>query len=370
MPDTFQRGLRSNPAAGVRATPADSPGGIRASWMQDRPGRDWQAIMGNLSKHGFTKIIPCMSTGGTAMYDSEVLPWVVPERRGEQTSGPRRDELALCLQATRDHGLEVHVWRINWAMWRAPQERLDEYVRDGRVQLNPEGKPATEAGLGCHWMCPSDERNRAVEKRAMLELIERYQVDGVHFDYMRFPNRQFCFCPRCKASFEKQSGARNVNYPEDVLGTGWHDKGPWVLAWASFRRGLISSLVEEIAQEARRLQPSARVSLASWGSTWGALRDVAQDWFSWAEKGWLDFICPMDYTSDIECLRRAVQQQVAFAAGRLPVYAGLGAFLLPSPRDLVAQIRAAREVGAAGFCTFSYDMKGFDEWLPEVAKAL
>jgi uncharacterized lipoprotein YddW (UPF0748 family) len=187
---------------------------------------------------------------------------------------------------------------------------------------------------------------------------------------MRFPNRQFCFCPRCKASFEKQSGARNVNYPEDVLGTGWHDKGPWVLAWASFRRGLISSLVEEIAQEARRLQPSARVSLASWGSTWGALRDVAQDWFSWAEKGWLDFICPMDYTSDIECLRRAVQQQVAFAAGRLPVYAGLGAFLLPSPRDLVAQIRAAREVGAAGFCTFSYDMKGFDEWLPEVAKAL
>jgi uncharacterized lipoprotein YddW (UPF0748 family) len=343
---------------------------VRATWMQDRPERDWQAIMGNLSKHGFTKIIPCMSTGGTAMYDSAVLPWVVPQWRGEQTSGPRRDELALCLQAARDHGVEVHVWRINWAMWRAPQERLDEYVREGRVQPNPEGKPATEAGQGCHWMCPSDERNRAIEKRAMLEPIERYGVDGVHFDYMRFPGRQFCFCDRCKSLFEQQSGAQNVSYPEDVLGTGWHDRGPWVQAWASFRRDLISSLVEEIAQEARRLQPSVKVSLASWGSTWGALREVAQDWFTWAEKGWLDFICPMDYTPDVECVRRAVQQQVAFAAGRLPVYAGLGAFLLPSPRDLIAQIQAARQAGAAGFCTFSYDMKGFEEWLPEVAKAL
>jgi len=184
---------------------------VRATWMQDRPGRDWQGIMGDLSKHGFTKIIPCMSTGGTAMYDSEVLPWVVPQRKDEHVSGPRRDELTLCLQAARDHGVEVHVWRINWAMWRAPQERLDEYVRDGRVQLNPEGKPATEAGLGCHWMCPSDERNRALEKRAMLELVPRYRVAGIHFEYMGYPSRQFCFCPRCKSQFEKQHDARNVS---------------------------------------------------------------------------------------------------------------------------------------------------------------
>jgi uncharacterized lipoprotein YddW (UPF0748 family) len=343
---------------------------VRATWMQDRPGRDWQAIMANLSKHGFTKIFPCMSTGGTAMYESEVLPWVAPKWRGEQAELPRRDELALCLKAARDHGIEVHAWRINWAMWRAPQERLEEYVRDGRVQVDPEGKPAPEAGQGCHWMCPSDERNREIEKRAMLEMISRYDVDGVHFDYMRFPNRQFCFCPRCKAQFEAKAGARNVNYPEEVLGTGWHDKGPWVLAWADFRRDLISSLVKEIAEEARRLKPSAKVSLASWGSTWGALRDVAQNWFQWVEQGWLDLICPMDYNSDVTCVRRAVQQQVGFAAGKAPVYAGLGAFLLPSPRELAEQVRAAREVGASGFCTFTYDTPGFDAWLPELVKLI
>ena len=343
---------------------------VRSTWMQDRPGRDWQAIMGNLSRHGFEMIFPCMSTGGTAMYESEVLPWVVPQRDTEKPAGPRRDELDLCLQAAQDHGVEVHVWRINWAMWRAPDDRLEEFVREGRVQLDPEGKPAPEAGQGCHWMCPSDERNRELEKRAMLELIERYDVDGIHFDYMRFPTRQFCFCPRCTSLFEQQSGATNVDYPEEVLGTGWHDKGPWVLHWANFRRGLISSLVQEIAQGARRLKPSVEVSLASWGSTWGALRDVAQDWVRWVEEGWLDAICPMDYTPDVECLRRAVQQQVALAGGRVPVYAGLGAFLLPSPRELATQIQVARESGATGFCTFSYDMKGFDEWLPELVKLL
>jgi uncharacterized lipoprotein YddW (UPF0748 family) len=343
---------------------------VRATWMQDRPGRDWQAIMANLSKHGFTKIFPCMSTGGTAMYESEVLPWTAPHREGEQGVTQPRDELSLCLEAAKDHGIEVHVWRINWAMWRAPKERLDEYVREGRVQLTHEGKPAPEAGQGCHWMCPSDERNRELEKRAMLEPITRYDADGIHFDYMRFPNRQFCFCPRCRALFEKQTGAANVNYPEDVLGTGWHDKGPWVLAWAEFRRGLISSLVREISEEARRLKPSVKVSLASWASTWGALRDVAQDWFQWVDEGWLDFICPMDYSPDVECVRRAVQQQVGFAGARAPVYAGLGAFLLPSPKELAAQIQAARSVGAGGFCTFTYDTPGFDGWLPELVRLI
>jgi uncharacterized lipoprotein YddW (UPF0748 family) len=347
-----------------------SDGFARTTWMQDRPGRDWQAIMANLSKHGFTKIFPCMSTGGTALYDSEVLPWVAPRRRDEPAPATRRDELALCLEAAREHGIEVHVWRINWAMWRAPEELLEEFVRDGRVQLNPEGKPASEVGQGCHWMCPSDERNREIEKRAMLELITRYQADGIHFDYMRFPGRQFCFCPRCKALFEKRTGAKNVNYPEDVLGTGWHDRGAWVMPWADFRRNLISSLVQEISQEARRLKPGVKVSLASWASTWGALREVAQDWFHWVEQGWLDFICPMDYSPDVECVRRAVQQQVGFVRGKVPVYAGLGAFLLPSPKELAAQIKAAREVGASGFCTFSYDMRGFDDWLPELVRLI
>ena len=106
------------------------------------------------------------------------------------------------------------------------------------------------------------------------------------------------------------------------------------------------------------------------GKHLGALRDVAQDWVRWVEEGWLDAICPMDYTPDVECLRRAVQQQVALAGGRVPVYAGLGAFILPSPRELATQIQVARESGATGFCTFSYDMKGFDEWLPELVKLL
>jgi len=343
---------------------------VRATWMQDRPGRDWQAIMATLSKHGFTKIIPCMSTGGSAMYDSEAVPWLAPRWRGEEAPAERRNELALCLEAAREHGIEVHVWRINWAMWRAPEELLERFVHEGRVQLNPEGKTAGDAGLGCQWMCPSDPRNREVEKQAMLELVQRYDVDGIHFDYMRFPGRQFCFCPRCRAQFEERTGESNVAYPEDVLGTGWHDRGRLVHAWADFRRQLISSLVEEISREAKRLKPAVKVSLASWASTWGALREVAQDWFSWVEKGWLDFICPMDYTPDTECVRRAVQQQVGFAKGRVQVYAGLGAFLLPSPRELAEQIRAARDSGADGFCTFSYDMQGFDEWLPELVKLI
>jgi uncharacterized lipoprotein YddW (UPF0748 family) len=173
----------------------------------------------------------------------------------------------------------------------------------------------------------------------------------------------------CRALFEQRAGAKDVNYPEDVLGTGWEDKGRWVVAWAGPRRDLISSLVQEITAEAHRLRPGLKVSLAAWDNPGEALRDVAQDWFTWIENGWFDFICPMDYQTDIEWVRRPVQQQVA-VAGNKPVYAGLGAFLLSSLEELATQISVAREQGAAGFCLFSYDMKHFHGWMPQVIRLI
>ena len=210
---------------------------------------------------------------------------------------------------------------INWAMSRAPEERLKRAgcVREGRVQLDTREGRLAGGGPGVSLDVPLRPAQSGDQRRRDAGAGRAGGRGGHPLRLHALPNRQFCFCPRCKSLFEQQTEAKQVNYPEDVLGTGWHDKGPWVLAWASFRRGLISSLVEEIATEARRINPQVQVSLASWGSTWGALRDVAQDWFRWVENGWLDFICPMDYTPDNECLRRAVQQQVAFTGegGRL-----------------------------------------------------
>ena len=36
------------------------------------------------------------------------------------------------------------------------------------------------------WLCPSQEVNRKLELDTMLEMVKKYDVDGVHFDYMRY----------------------------------------------------------------------------------------------------------------------------------------------------------------------------------------
>ena len=46
----------------------------RAAWIPDRPAHDWGEVMGKLAGYGFTKVFPCLCTGGPAYYESQVLP--------------------------------------------------------------------------------------------------------------------------------------------------------------------------------------------------------------------------------------------------------------------------------------------------------
>ncbi len=53
------------------------------------------------------------------------------------------------------------------------------------------------------WFCPSQEINVAAIERPMLEIVSRYEVDGVQYDFIRYPNLQGCFCPQCRGCIGK-----------------------------------------------------------------------------------------------------------------------------------------------------------------------
>ena len=348
-------------------------GELRGAWMSEGYDRDWPAIMQSLHDNGFNAFFPCFSIGNMALYPSRVLApapargptparGATPARDDTPRGDPDRDELAEAAAAARANGIELHVWRINWALWQTPKELLDQFEAEGRLQRNSKGELArANPDIKVDWLCPSHPENRTLEKEAMLELVRDYDVAGIHFDYMRFPGGDYCFCDGCKERFQQQSGATVTTWPDDVMGDG-------ALAgkWRQWRRDLMTSLVEEIADAAHAIKPDVSVSLAAWDDIEDGREEYGQDWIAWSRDGLLDFVCPMDYTRDTEHLTDHLTEQLSLTRSAIPLYAGLGGFRLKSSVDLIEQIEAARAAGADGFVIFSYRNRKLVPWLPDL----
>jgi uncharacterized lipoprotein YddW (UPF0748 family) len=333
-------------------------GEFRGAWCHSAfgpQGMEWDEAIKVLADNGFTAVLPNMLWGGTAYYESAVLP--VAREVAE-----KGDQVARCLAACRKHGLQCHVWKVNWNMGgRASREFAQRMKREGRTQVGFDGRPLDA------WLCPSHPENRKLEIASMVEVATKYDVDGIHFDYIRYPDADHCFCPGCRARFEEAAGEKVANWPADVRrNAGLRAK------WLDFRRSNITAVVAAVSEQVRKLRPKCRISAAVF-SNWPVDRDgVGQDWKVWCDRGYLDFVCPMDYTPHTAQFDGMVAAQLPLA-GRAACYPGIGLSTWQPPTDvckLIDQVLAARRLGARGFTVFEYSAATAREVLPLCGKGI
>jgi uncharacterized lipoprotein YddW (UPF0748 family) len=234
---------------------------------------------------------------------------------------------------------------------------------EGRLQKRVDGRsPREDPNVKAIWLCPSNELNRNLEVESLLEMVRKYDIDGIHLDYMRFPSPSYCFDENCRSRFQGETGISVKHWPDEVMeGSIYHKE------WRQWRKELITSLVERISSEARKLKPNLKISLAARPVLNWAQEHDAQDWPLWAERGYLDFICPMNYTPNLGKLRERLVPQLKAVDGKVPIYPGLGAYMIKSPIQLAAQIELARALGSQGFVLFAYG-EPLTKWLPMLKK--
>jgi uncharacterized lipoprotein YddW (UPF0748 family) len=302
-------------------------------------GMEWDEAVKILADNGFTAILPNMCWGGTAYYESNVLP-VAPEVK------EKGDQIAECVAACRKHGIDCHVWKVNWNMsHRAPKEFAERMKREGRTQVRSDGRPEPR------WLCPSHPGNQKLEIDAMVEVATKYDVHGVHFDYIRYPGPEFCFCNGCRERFEKTIGVKVKDWPATVRrNEALRQK------WLDFRRRNITKVVASVSEFVRKQRPNVKISAAVFRD-WSVDRDkVGQDWELWCKRGYLDFVCPMDYTPNNVVFENIVRQQLSWA-GNTPCYPGMGLSVWGPSRDIVKlidQIHITRHLDTGGFTIFEY----------------
>ena len=317
---------------------------------------DWDKTAQELADAGFNGVIPNMLWGGVAYYRSEILP-VAPsvEEYG--------DQIAAAVAACKKRGLETHIWKVCFNASNAPAEFLAEMRAQGRLQVSLDGEESP-------WLCPSHPANLELERAALEEVATKYDVDGIHLDYIRYPDGDHCFCDGCKerfsAEYERKTGRKLGDFPTCV-----RDDKEIRAAFEEWRRSHITSLVRSIRKTLDEKRPDVALSAAVFSCVDSAKRSVAQDWIGWIDEGLLDFVCPMDYTADAAGFAATVRGQLDAVAGRTPVYPGIGMTatgISMGAEQVAAQVVEARKAGADGFTIFNLDPRTAKVALPALKK--
>ncbi|MBP9223469.1 MAG: family 10 glycosylhydrolase, partial [Verrucomicrobiales bacterium] len=281
-------------------------------------------------------VMPNMLWGAQAHYPSDILP-------RSKTFDEFGDQLEQCVAAGKKNGIEVHVWKVNFNIgYGVPQEYIDQLRKEDRLQVSVDGEDG-------NWLNPAHPKNFQMELDSILEVVRKYDIDGFHFDYIRYPDSRHDFSEYSRKKFEADTGHAVKNWPADCY------DGPLLEAYTDWRCGNITHLVKAVSEQARMIRPGIKISAAVFRDYPNCRKWVAQDWPLWAKEGYVDFLCPMDYTDDDEQYIDWITSQKSLLPDGFPLYPGIGISLRNKTQSIdrvVGQIFLNRKVGTGGFTIF------------------
>ena len=380
----------SGAASGVGAPRSRTPGAskapatnneIRALWVQRMTLTSAPAVVAlveSAAAAGFNTLLVQVRGRGDAYYTSRLE----PRGAGLASQHPSFDPLELVIATAHHAGLRVHAWvNVNliadaelpsaethvvythpeWLM--VPRElagdvsavdrRSPEYV----ARLARYARAHSEAVEGLY-LSPIQPAAADYTVGVIADIAERYAVDGIHLDYIRYPNDEFDYSANALAEFRadvmgRSSSAERREYEQRAEGRPLFFTQMFPQRWQEFRRDKVTALVARLRAAIKARRRDAVLSAAVWPDAADASTHRLQDWRSWLDEGLLDVVCPMAYTTDPAVFRRQIAA-VKQIAGRRPVWAGIGAYRLPAA-ETINNIRTARRLGAQGIILFSYD---------------
>jgi uncharacterized lipoprotein YddW (UPF0748 family) len=274
-------------------------------------------LMADATTRGIHDVVVQVRGRGDAYYDSSLEP------RAEALSDTF-DPLAHLVRAGAAVGVRVHAWGNVFFVWSSPDGALPKspkhlvnrhpewLLRHDRVRyLDPVGGSDWE-GI---YTDPKSAEARAHTLAVFTDIVSRYRVEGLHYDYVRYPQATY------------------ADSPDD--------------------HAAVTALVIEGAKRLRAVRPGIVISAAVFPDPDVARDRVLQRWPEWARGGLVDLLCPMAYRRDTGEVERLLNKARA-AAPKTRMWGGLMAYA--GERELTReQVRAAREAGCDGAILFAYD---------------
>ena len=374
--------LAGEPSVLARAPIAPASQEVRALWVLrtslSSPAAVQQLVQ-SARDNGFNALLVQVRGRGDAYFQSKLEP-----RAAELSKQPESfDPLASVIAAARPAGLQVHAWiNVNLVSSAVDLPGAREHLihrhpewlmipRDLAQELaavDPEspayvGKLARwtrSQSAGIEGLYSSPLVPAAVDHTTAVvrDLTQRYRIDGIHLDYIRYPSERFDYSRAALRTFAATMRPRlTAAVRRDLDALERDDLFAYVDAfpaeWRQFRVDRLTAFVRRLRDVVKAERTDAIVTVATAPDLQEARDHRLQDWGAWLATGLVDAVCPMAYTP--EAARFADHITAARqVAGERAVWAGIGAYRL-TPEQTVENIQAARKLGASGIILFSYD---------------
>lgn len=276
---------------------------FRAVWVAtvgnidwpSRPGLSaWEqqaelvAILNRAVSLRLNAVIFQVRPGADALYQSEIEPW------SEYLAGqmglppqPNYDPLKFAIDESHKRGLELHAW---FNPYRARHSRGgNDFAATHVARANPELVRKYGSFL---WMDPGDPAVRRRTIEVVLDVVKRYDVDGVHIDDYFYPY------------VENNSAGQPIDFPDSATWSRYVRSGG-KLSRNDWRRSNVDSLVHQLYRRLRSANPTVKFGISPFG-IWrpgnpagvaglDAFTELYADSRKWLNNGWLDYITPQLY---------------------------------------------------------------------------
>ncbi len=345
---------------------------IRAIWLdrgtivQARSPEGLKQVFDRLAEAGINTVFFETVNAGYPIYPSQVAPEQNPLTR-------RWDPLASAVTLAHERGMTLHAWVWVFAAGNQRHNRL----------LN---LPATYPGpiLAQHptwagydnagnrippgqdkpFLDPAHPEVRSYLTRLMTEIVQNYEVDGIHLDYIRYPfqdpgaNRTYGYGEVARWRFQSITGVDPLSLsarldPSMSQNEQIQQRVLWD-RWTEFRVQQVNSFVETLSGTLRRQRPDLVLSAAVFAHPeHERLQKIQQDWGTWARAGYLDWIVLMSYAQDTSRFERLVRPWLVDQTfGSTLVIPGIRLLSLANTAA-IDQLQTARDLPTPGYALFA-----------------
>jgi uncharacterized lipoprotein YddW (UPF0748 family) len=356
--------------------PPPFPREFRAAWVATvgnidwptRPGlpaadqrREAVAILDRAASLRLNAVVLQVRPAADALYESRLEPWsaYLSGTQGEPPS-PRYDPLQFWADEAHRRGLLLHAW---FNPFRARPAGATSAAAPGHVSRS---RPDLTRRYGdLLWLDPGEPDAREQTLRVILDVVRRYDVDGVHLDDYFYP-----YPVRDPAS--TRDAPRELDFPDEPSWQKYRDSGG-PLSRGDWRRDNINRLIEQIQVGVHREKPDVVFGISPFGiarpgrppgvTGFDQYEKLYADAVLWLRNGWCDYLSPQLYwkiDAPGQPFRPLLGYWVSQNARGRHLWPGLSVSRVSdrptgyAPEEILGQVAILRETpGATGHIMFS-----------------
>lgn len=358
------------------------PESIKAFWViRDRmtTKKSVEEVVETAKTYGFNQLFAQVRGRGDAYYNSEIVV------RSPLVQGRNFDPLRELIRLAHKENIKVHAWVNVYLLWsseKKPESKehlLNQHpewtaraygdVIDAKKKRRQFKLQGTE-GV---YLSPGHPQVQKYLLAVFGEIIDKYEIDGLHLDYVRYAGPEYGFNQAAMNSFRDETGVDPEIFIEsgeaisDLIGEASVEA--FQLQWKNFKLRSISNLVIALKEKIKSTGKPILLTAAVKPNPVSARDRSYQNWVRWVRSGTLDYAVPMNYDADLTQFMKNLESIVSLVPPDKLIM-GIGAFN-QNHFDVESKIYKSKSRGIENFIFFSYnDILKEEEYVKAIQRAL